>query len=78
MAAEEWQVTVRGPDGWSEPRTVVEDIDYPTNWRHHLLAIARMNDPMNTDGGEAWIGLFELEVRRPGHVQIERIFRWAE
>lgn len=78
-APEQWQITLCGPDGRRcTPRTVVEDIDQQDRFREHLLAIARVEDPMNTDSGDNWIGLFELEVRRPGHESIEAIFRWVD
>lgn len=34
--------------------------------RGRLLAIARIECPMDTDRGESWIGDYELEVREPG------------
>lgn len=61
-----WQVTLRGPDGRRYPsRRVVEDIDRPDRFRQHVLGIARVEDPGQTDSGENWLHLFELEVREP-------------
>ncbi len=62
-----WAITVRGPDGRRYPaRQVCEDINRPDSLRVHLLAIARIECPMDTDRGESWIGDYELEVREPG------------
>jgi integrase/DNA-binding transcriptional regulator YhcF (GntR family) len=62
-----WAITVRGPDGRRYPaRQVCEDINRPDSLRAHLLAIARLECPMDTDRGESWIGDYELEVREPG------------
>ena len=58
-----WTLTVRGPDGARYPPRVVAgslaDLD---GFRAHLLGIARIEDPDNTDAGESWIGRYELEV----------------
>jgi hypothetical protein len=43
-----------------------EDINRPDSFRAHLLAIARIERPMDTDGGESWIGDYELEIREAG------------
>jgi len=71
MAAPQlWMVTVRGPDGRRYPaRHVCEDISQPDSFRAHLLAIARMEQPTETDRGESWIGDYELEIRQPGKEQ---------
>lgn len=62
-----WAITVRGPDGRRyAARHVCEDINRPDSLRAHLLAIARIECPMDTDRGESWIGDYELEVREPG------------
>ena len=62
-----WAITVRGPDGRRYPaRQVCEDISRPDSLRAHLLAIARIECPTDTDRGENWIGDYELEVRKPG------------
>jgi hypothetical protein len=45
---------------------VYGDISWPDSFRAHLLAIARIERPMETDRGENWIGEYELEVREPG------------
>jgi integrase len=62
-----WAITVRGPDGRRyAARRVCEDINRPDSLRAHLLAIARIECPMDTDRGESWIGDYELEVRESG------------
>ncbi len=62
-----WAITVRGPDGRRYPaRHVFEAINRPDPFRSHLLAIARIECPMDTDRGESWIGDYELEIREPG------------
>jgi integrase len=74
-----WVITVRGPDGRRYPaRHVCEDINRPDAFRAHLLAIARMERPMETDRGENWIGDYELEIREPGkeHEDPKFTLRW--
>lgn len=74
-----WTITVRGPDGRRYPvRHVCEDIGQPDSFRAHLLAIARMERPTETDRGESWIGDYELEIREPGKEQEDPKFtlRW--
>ncbi|MGB9137580.1 MAG: tyrosine-type recombinase/integrase [Pseudonocardiaceae bacterium] len=74
-----WVITVRGPDGLRYPaRHVCEDINRPDAFRAHLLAIARMERPIETDRGENWIGDYELEIREPGKEQEDPKFtlRW--
>jgi site-specific recombinase XerD/DNA-binding transcriptional regulator YhcF (GntR family) len=74
-----WVITVRGPDGRRCPaRHVCEDISRPDSFRAHLLAIARIERPMETDRGENWIGDYELEIREPGKEQGDPKFtlRW--
>ncbi|MGB6161298.1 MAG: tyrosine-type recombinase/integrase [Pseudonocardiaceae bacterium] len=67
VAPQLWAITVRGPDGRRYPaRHVCEDINRPDSLRAHLLAIARMECPIDTDRGESWIGDYELEIREPG------------
>ncbi|HKR51766.1 MAG TPA: tyrosine-type recombinase/integrase [Pseudonocardiaceae bacterium] len=62
-----WTITVRGSDGCRYPaRHVCEDIGRPDSFRAHLLAIARIERPRDTDPGESWIGDYELEIREPG------------
>lgn len=74
-----WAITVRGPDGRRFPaRHVCEDISRPNSFRPHLLAIARMELPTETDRGESWIGDYELEIREPGndHQDPKFTLRW--
>lgn len=74
-----WALTLRGPDGQRyRPRHVREDITDPDSFRAHLVAIARVEAPEETDGGEGWIGDYELEVREPGHEHEEPLLtlRW--
>jgi integrase len=74
-----WVITVRGPDGLRYPaRHVCEDISRPDSFRAHLLAIARMERPLETDRGEDWIGDYELEIRAPGkeHEDPKFTLRW--
>ncbi len=74
-----WVIIVRGPDGRRYPaRHVCEDINRPDSFRAHLLAIARIEQPMETDGGENWIGDYELEIREPGkeHEDPKFTLRW--
>jgi DNA-binding transcriptional regulator YhcF (GntR family) len=74
-----WMITVRGPDGRRYPaRHVCEDISRPDSFRAHLLAIARMERPTETDRRESWIGDYELEVREPGkeHENPKFTLRW--
>jgi hypothetical protein len=44
----------------------------------HLLAIAEIEQPMETDRGEKWIGNYELEIREPGkdHEDPKLTLRW--
>jgi hypothetical protein len=79
VAPQLWVITVRGPDGHRYPvRHVCEDISRPGVFRAHLLAIARMERPMETDRGESWIGDYELEIREPGkeHEDPKLALRW--
>lgn len=83
MAAPEyWQVVLRGPDGSYPPRTVKVDIDQPDRLKPHMVAIARLVDPKNTDTGENWIDRYELAVFERG-ARIDRdqpkfCFRWSK
>ena len=80
-APQVWSITLRGPDGRRYPaRHVREDIDQPDSFRLHLLAIARIEDPLSTDGGDTWIGDYELEVRDPDEPGKEpkRVLRWQK
>lgn len=82
MAAPQlWAITLRGSDGRRYPaRHVREDIDQPDSFWAHLLAIARIEDPLSTDGGDNWIGDYELEVRDPDEPgkEPERVLRWQK
>jgi integrase len=74
-----WAITVRGPDGRRYPaRHVCEDISRPDSFRAHLLAIAKIEQPMETDRSEKWIGNYELEIREPGkdHEDPKLTLRW--
>jgi DNA-binding transcriptional regulator YhcF (GntR family) len=74
-----WAITVRGPDGRRYPvRHVRADINRPDAFRTHLLAIARIERPADTDSGESWIGDYELEIREPGkeHEDPKFTLRW--
>jgi len=42
--------------------TVKADIRQPDSFRTHLLAIARIEAPEDTDNGDSWINDYELEV----------------
>jgi integrase len=78
-ASQLWAITVRGPDGHRYPvRHVCEDISRPDSFRAHLLAIARIERPTETDRGESWIGDYELEIREPGkeHENPKFTLRW--
>ena len=48
------------------------------SFRAHLLAIAGMERPTETDRGESWIGDYELEIRKPGKEEEDSKFtlRW--
>lgn len=62
-AAEYWTLTLRGPGGHRfPPRIVTGSLSDPGGFRSHLLAIARIEDPENTDSGADWIGRYEIEV----------------
>jgi hypothetical protein len=74
-----WALTVRGPDGRRYPvRHVCEDINRPDSFRPHLLAIARIERPGDTDRSESWIGDYELEIREPSkaHENPKFTLRW--
>ena len=61
-----WAVTVRGPDGSRYPvRHVCEDINRLDAFRTHLLAIARIGRPEETDRGEAGSATTSLRSARP-------------
>jgi integrase len=74
-----WSITLRGPDGRRYPvRHVCEDLSRPGAFRTHLLAIARIEEPKETNGSEDWIGDYELEVREFGkeHTEPTLTLRW--
>jgi len=61
-----WAVTLRGPDGRRYPPRLVQAGNNPDSFRSHLVRIARIEEPGETDAGEQWIGKYELEVRKIG------------
>ncbi len=74
-----WEIVVRGPDGRRYPaRHVTADVDQPDQLRSHLLAIARLEAPDDTDRGESWVSEFELEVLDPADRTAGpvRVLRW--
>ncbi|MEU9821757.1 tyrosine-type recombinase/integrase [Pseudonocardia alni] len=72
-----WKAIVRGPDGLrSGVRIICGSLDDPTPFREHLVEIARIEDPVRTDDGEAWIGRYELELRPFTEEGDAVIFRW--
>lgn len=80
-AAQLWAITLRGPGGHRHPaRHVCEDLNRPDAFRAHLLAIARIEEPGDTNGGDDWIGDYELEVRRPGKEHMDPVLtlRWQK
>ncbi|MGH3684818.1 MAG: GntR family transcriptional regulator, partial [Pseudonocardiaceae bacterium] len=80
-AAQLWAITLRGPDGRRYPaRHVCEDLNLPAPFRANLLAIARIEEPRDTNGGDDWIGDYELEVRRPGKEHMDPVLtlRWQK
>lgn len=76
VANVQWLATLRGPAGLhSRARIVSGSLDDLDGFRRHLLGIARIEDPDGTDDGEAWIGRFELDLRRPGDASVITL-RW--
>jgi len=72
---------LRGPDGTRYlARHVSADISDPDVLRPHLLSIARLEAPHDTDAGTSWIGDFELEVREAGQDDQAPVLtlRWQE
>jgi hypothetical protein len=59
---------------------VTEDVERPERFREHLLAIARIEDPLSTDGGTNWISGYELEVVDAGALGQGplRVMRWND
>jgi hypothetical protein len=78
-APQPWAITLRGPDGHRyPPRHVRADIHHPDSFRAHLLAIARIETPANTDDGDNWISDYELEVAEPGGHEPKLVLRWLK
>ena len=76
-----WAITLRGPDGTRYlARHVSADISDPDVLRPHLLSIARLEAPHDTDAGTSWINDFELEVREAGQDDQAPVLtlRWQE
>jgi hypothetical protein len=77
-----WSVTLRGPNCRRYPPRVVQaSIDNPESFRSHLVGIARIEEPSETDAGEQWIEKYELEVRKLGTGENSpalAILRWDE
>ncbi|ALE74390.1 hypothetical protein AD006_25335 [Pseudonocardia sp. EC080610-09] len=73
-----FSVAVRGPDGRRYPaRVVTGSLNDPGTFRAHLLGIARIEDPENTDDGESWVGRYEIEVvPLASHDDQPIVFRW--
>jgi hypothetical protein len=66
IAPQYWTITLRRPDGNRyPPRHVRDGINHPDPFRAHLIAIARIEAPAQTDNREGWVGDYELEVREP-------------
>lgn len=59
---EMWRIALRGPAGRYTPRVVTGSPTDLDSFRRHLVGIARIEDPENTDAGETWIDRFELDV----------------
>jgi hypothetical protein len=60
---------------------VQASIDNPESFRSHLVGIARIEEPSETDAGEQWIEKYELEVRKLGTGENSPAFailRWDE
>jgi hypothetical protein len=77
-----WSVTLRGPDCLRyPPRVVRASIDNPDSFRSHLIGIARIEAPSETEAGGQWIEKYELEVRKLGTEENSpplAILRWDE
>lgn len=74
-----WAITLRGPDGHRyPPRHVQADIHHPDSFRAHLLAIARIETPADTDDSDHWINNYELEVAEPTGGEPKLILRWQK
>jgi integrase len=78
-APQPWAITLCGPDGHRyPPRHVRADIHHPDSFRAHLLAIARIETPANTDDGDNWISDYELEVAEPAEREPKLVLRWLK
>ncbi|HZA19020.1 MAG TPA: tyrosine-type recombinase/integrase [Pseudonocardiaceae bacterium] len=74
-----WAITLRGPDGHRyPPRHVRADIRHPDSFRPHLLAIARIETPADTDDGDHWISNYELEIAELGEREPKLVLRWQK
>lgn len=74
-----WAITLRGPNGYRyPPRYVHADIHQPDSFRAHLLAIARIETPTDTDDGDNWISNYELEVAEPTGREPKLVLRWQK
>ncbi|MGH3864697.1 MAG: tyrosine-type recombinase/integrase [Pseudonocardiaceae bacterium] len=74
-----WAITLRGPDGRRYPRRHVRaNIAQPESFRAHLLAIARIEMPTDTDDSDSWIGDYELEVAEPAEHEPKLVLRWQK
>jgi integrase len=72
-----WKITLRGPNGHRYPsRHVQADIRQPDSFRTHLLAIARIEAPVDTNNGDNWISDYELEVAEPSGQEPKLVLRW--
>jgi integrase len=72
-----WEITLRGPDGRRYPRRhVCADINQPDSFRGHLLSIARIETPTETDDGDSWVSDYELEIAQPGGYEPKLVLRW--
>ncbi len=74
-----WAITLRGPGGRRYPaRHVREDLRSPDVFRAHLLAIARIEEPKETNDSDDWIGDYELEVHEFGEERTKPVLtlRW--
>jgi DNA-binding transcriptional MocR family regulator len=74
-----WKITLRGPGGHRyPPRHVRADIGQPDLFRAHLLAIARIEAPAETDGNDRWISDYELEVAETAGQKPMLVLRWQD
>ncbi|MBV9163837.1 MAG: tyrosine-type recombinase/integrase [Pseudonocardiales bacterium] len=72
-----WEIILRGPDGRRYPRRhAYADINQPDSFRGHMLAIARIEAPTETDDGDSWINNYELEIAEPGGNEPKLVLRW--